>query len=91
MPHTWDSNHESTAQKLPQLDVFWSMPEASVINNSSSGDVQKCLLYTRVPAYFLNYFVSTAAVKISLIGMKSRSPGNNHFWTNDNSEEGGQL
>lgn len=91
MPHTWDSNHESAAQKLPQLDILWSLHKVSVINNSSSGDIQKCLLYMRVPVHFLNYFVSTAAVKNILIGEKSRSPGNNHFWTNDNSVEEGQL
>lgn len=90
MPHIWDSNYEFIAQKLPWLDDFWSMHEASVINNSSSGRTLRCLLYMRVQAHFLNYFVSTAAVKSSLTGVKSRRPGNNCFWINDHWVEGDQ-
>lgn len=75
-------------KSYPQLDVFCSTYEASVFNNSSSGDLQKCLVYTPAPEHFLNYYVCTAAVKSSLIGVKSRSPEKSHFGTNDNFNQG---
>lgn len=82
-PHTWVSNHESGIKAIPSWtsSVPRMKPQFLI---TPLLEIYRSAWYTRHLEHFLNYYVCTAAVKSSLIGVKSRSPENSHFGTNDN-------